>query len=456
MDPRIPSYIAPLSALLYTCPLMREAGMDEELFQQLLSALPLLSAQLQAIHGKDMLLALANDLGNMWMLVVEDDHEEEEDEWIDDWDDAPDAQRDDSQYVARARKLRMQSMRSFKAAVLDIKRSHNSFHHIYEHVAQESMEMMPVSIQLALRDAFDTLDFMVVEGMMADDVQRKDLKRRARQLSHPLLAPLLNAANPFRVLPTFVRLALRTGLAEALVMRGSRQRLTQLQQGLSPQVVTAIMEHVEQGHANNVEVARIQRVHLEQIPIQEEDEKEDALQLLKHATLVWQKRQLMQLYRRSPQVALLLDQVVPVLGVPLSALYDSLRVGDEIRSLGTILHEVARRPTRGGGRESLPRLRERVWLSTQKALREDRLHDNVHWLYESISEPVHISVCGLVRTHLLGVGEECALWAEVEEARTRLRRGEHFGELRLDWVRKVAPHFHSVLEKHQKEGRYHP
>src|SRR3954466_2864291 len=103
---------------------------------------------------------------------------------------------------------------------------------------------------MSLVHAFDCIDFVITDSILVDDVRRKDFKRKAKQMSSPLLGPLLNAANPFRFLPTFVRLSVRTGIAERLALRPLRQKLSESQRGLPNAVVATILKHVEQGKMN--------------------------------------------------------------------------------------------------------------------------------------------------------------------------------------------------------------
>ena len=221
---------------LQQCPILLEANLP---FQRILSTLPILSAELKVISGKDLLLGFANDLGNLWTLALATSTQGDEPE-ADLFDDVErEETQEDANYVAMARKLRLQSMRSFQLALVEITRMPGGFEEAYGVSTRASnINELPPSFQTAVEHAFDALDFVITDGILVDELKRKDLKHKAKQLSNPLLGPLLNAANPLKVLPMFVRLAFRTGLAEKMAMRGTRQKLAELQRGLPPEVAT--------------------------------------------------------------------------------------------------------------------------------------------------------------------------------------------------------------------------
>jgi hypothetical protein len=425
---------------LRTCPLLLVADNDDDVLQQCLSALPLLADQLKAIEGGDLLITLANDLGNFWQLMLVTEDEEPSDMAL--FDDLVEEQEEEQE--AKARALREQSMRSFKAALGDIGRMSGGFDEAYHMIvgATSVEEVAPPSVQLAIVHAFDAMDFAITHAVLADDVRRKDFKRKAKQLSNPLLGPLLNAANPFRLLPSFARFAIRTGIAERLALRSARQKLSEAQRAVPDAVAQLILEHVEQGKAN-MPVAQLKAAHVQHIVgcTQEEDDESALLHMLKHAALVWQKRQMMQLMRRA-EFAFFLDHIVPLLGTPLAALYEELRIGDEIRNIGVLLQNVARRTP-----QALPNLRARLFAYITTTLRHPgshKLQQLLSWLFENLSQPQTISLRALVAQHQ-EQAHAAALWAEVDEARARLMRGEHFQDLALPLVRLLAPHFHAAL-----------
>lgn len=439
---------------LRSCPLLRDAAIGDNLFQQLLSTLPQLATQMKAIDGKDLLVTLANDLGNMWTLVLLTEQELHgkglpDMTLLDDL--QPEDHDGDATYMAGARALREQSMRSFVAALLDMNDA--SFLQVYQDtIHAPSMEDIPKeSVKTALVHAFDAMDYMITHAVLADPVRRKEFKHKARQMSSPLVGPLLNAANPFRYLPTFVRLALRTGLAEKLALRSAQQKLQESQRGLSPLVCRMITQNVESGRFN-IPVAQIKMEHLESIgfsPFQ--DQGETILQTLKYSTLVWQNRQFMQLCKRK-ELAFLLEEIIPRIGTPLAALWEELRIGDEIAGLGQILQNVARRQE-----GSLVHLRMRLFTYITTTLRHEgshKLQENLFWLYEHVSKPQIISLHFVSSGSRGASGNGCAqvggedaplLWEEVENARASLARGEHFHNLHLPLTRQVAHHFHLQL-----------
>ena len=101
----------------------------------------------------------------------------------------------------------------------------------------------------------------------------------------------------------------------------------------------------------------------------------------------------MHLCRRT-EFTFLLNEVVPLLGVPLAALYDTLRLGDEIGTFGTILQQVARRHD-----GSLPKLRTQLFSYTTTTLRSDasrKLEENIFWLYDAIRSPQVIPLRAMV------------------------------------------------------------
>lgn len=425
---------------LRACPLLRDAALADDAFQQCLTSLPVLAAALRAIDGKDLLITLANDLGNFWQLVlVTEDEEANHSEDMALFDDLDDEHPDgDANYAATARALREQSMRSFKAALGDMARLPGGFNEVYRTAisAPSLGEVAPPTVQLALVHAFDAMDYVLTNAVLADEVRRKDFKRKAKQLSNPLLGPLLNAANPFRLLPSFARFAIRTGIAERLALRDARQKLGDAQRAVPPALAAAILQHVEQGKAN-MPVAQIKAAHVQQIVDTDSDE---ALHMLKHAALVWQKRQLMQLFKHE-EFAFFMDRIVPILGTPLAALYEELRIGDEIQNIALLLQSVARRAP-----EALPQLRARLFAYVTATLRHpgsQQLHQLLQWLCENLSQPQVISLRSLVG-EIQGREQE-ALWAEVDEARARLTQGDHFHNLSLPLVRQLAQRFHALL-----------
>lgn len=440
---------------LRSCPLLRDAAIGDDLFQRFLSTLPPLTAQMKAIDGKDLLVTLANDLGNMWTLVLLTEQEIHREGPLDMTlldDVQPEDHDGDATYMAGARALREQSMRSFVAALIDIGENDASFPQMYqETIHAPSLEDIPAeSIKTALMHAFEAMDYMITHAVLADPVRRKDFKHKAGQLSSPLVGPLLRAANPFRYLPTFVRLALRTGIAERLALRNAQQKLQESQRGLPSKVCRAITEQVESGRFN-IPVAQIKMEHLDFLT--QSWEKEKTLQTLKYATLVWQKRQFMQLCKRK-ELAFLLEDIIPRIGTPLAALWEELRVGDEIAGFGETLQKVARRQE-----GSLTHLRTHLFSYISTTLRHEgsqKLQENIFWLYEHIRKPQCISL------HFVGSrssssgesaigcsqqeGEEALLWEEVEVARASLARGEHFHNLVLPLTRHLATHFHLQLQ----------
>jgi hypothetical protein len=432
---------------LRTCPLLRDAALGDGVFQQCIAALPALAAELKAIDGKDLLITLANDLGNFWQLILLTEEEGQGAEPLDValFDDLDERQDEDGgNYAAGARALREQSMRSFKAALSEIAQMSGGFSEAYQVVvgAASVEQVAPPSVQLAIVHAFDAMDYVITHSVLADNVRRKDFKRKAKQLSNPLLGPLLNAANPFFYLPSFVRLAIRTGIAERLVLRDARRKLSEAQHSVPHEVGAAILQYVEQGKAN-IAVSQLSVVHVQQIvgsgTAASGVNNEGALHLLKHAVLVWQKRQLMQLVRRD-EFAFLLDHIVPTLGTPLAELYEELRIGDELRHIGLLLQSVARRTPC-----ALQDLRSRLFSYITATLRHPGAHKLQHllvWLIENLTQPQVISLHALVAHH---VQQADVLWAEVDEARARLLRGEHFHDLSLPMVRLLAPHFHAQL-----------
>jgi len=438
---------------LRTCPLLHDAGLatDNAAFQQCLNALPMLAGELKAIEGGDLLITLANDLGNFWQLVIITEDEEHGAEPSDM------ALFDDlcpeDQHGATARALREQSMRSFKSALSDIGHMGGGFEEAYRMIigATSVEDVAPPSAQLAIVHAFDAMEYTITHSVLADDVRRKDFKRKAKQLSNPLLGPLLNAANPFRLLPSFARFAIRTGIAERLALRGARQKLSEAQRAVPDAVAQRILEHVEQGKAN-MPVVQLKAAHVQHIvPTAGDGDGEESalLRMLKHAALVWQKRQMMQLMRRA-EFAFLLDHIVPLLGTPLAALYEELRIGDEIRHMGVLLQNVARRTP-----DALANLRARLFAYITATLRHPgshKLQQLLGWLFENLSQPQTISLRALVADHAQGQ-TDASLWAEVDEARARLLRGEHFQDLALPLVRLLAPHFHSELRVAQSEAQ---
>ena len=463
-----------------SCPLLRDAAIGDDLFQQLLSTLPSLAAQMKAIDGKDLLVTLANDLGNMWAMVLLAEHEIHNQqgpdmELLDDM--QPEDHDGDATYMAGARAIREQSMRSFVMAMLDIggrngsddvadgasrsKSSRDEFSQIYhDTIHAPTLEDIPhESVKTAIVHAFDAMDYMITHAVLADNVRRKEFKHKARQMSSPLVGPLLNAANPFRYLPVFVRLAIRTGLAEKLALRSAQQKLQESQRGLPSAVCRAIAEHVESGRFN-MPVVHIKMDHLKSIvalhgvPNKSDSNKalpngldaDKSLQTLKYTLLVWQKRQFMQLCKRK-ELGFILEEIIPRLGTPLATLYEELRIGDEIAHLGEILQSVARREE-----GSLGSLRIRLFAYITSTLRHEgshKLKENVFWLYERIKEPQIVSLHALLPLLVVVPTEreqrEVALWAEVEEARARLAKGEHFSSLTLHLTRQLAPHFHLQL-----------
>jgi hypothetical protein len=436
---------------LRRCPLLQEAALADDAFQQCLTALPQLAVELKAIEGRDLLITLANDLGNFWQLVLVTEDEERGAEPSDmaQFDDLePEEELADGKYVrATARALREQSMRSFKLAVNDIQHMSGGFDEAYRGLMGTASveEVVPPSVQLAVVYAFDAMDYVITNSVLADEVRRKDFKRKAKQLSNPLLGPLLNAANPFRLLPFFARFAIRTGIAERLMLRVARQKLNEAQRAVPNAAALLILEHVEQGKAN-MPVAQLKAGHVHDILATCGGASDEALHMLKHAALVWQKRQLMQLVRRD-EFAFIMDHIVPVLGTPLAALYEELHIGDDIQNIGLLLQSVARRTP-----EALPNLRARLFAYITATLRHPgsyKLHHLLNWLYENLSQPQVISV------HALVVEHECnqaALWAEVDEASARLTKGDHFQDLSLPLVRLLAPHFHAQLRVGRSVG----
>jgi hypothetical protein len=439
---------------LRSSPLLRDAALGDDTFERFLAALPTLAAELQGVDGKDLLITLANDLGNMLTLVLVTDNELNgapfDAELLDD------VEREegdgsggaiggdnDSNFNAGARRLREQSMRSFKVALADIRKMEGGFQVAYHNTIHAASldAVAPPSVQTALVHAFDSLEFVITDGVLIDDVRREDFRHKAAQMSNPLLGMLLNAANPFRYLPTFVRLAFRTGIAERLVLREATRKLAQLRRAVSDGATArAIVKYVDRG-VLKLPVTQIKSIHLELVVTVGAHEQEAALQFLKQAVLVWQKRRLMQLLNR-PEFAFFLNELVPMLGSPLAALYQELHVGNEIKQMGAILEEVAQ-----FAEGALQRLRLHIFEYVSVTLRNDsasKLKENIFWLVEGLSDPHVIPLMALVQSHV-PAAEQPALWREVDDARTLLKSGSHFQNLSLPTTRLLAQHFHRQL-----------
>jgi hypothetical protein len=162
----------------------------------------------------------------------------------------------------------------------------------------------------------------------------------------------------------------------------------------------------------------------------------------------------MQLCKRK-ELAFLLEEIIPRIGTPLAALWEELRVGNEVAGFGEILQNVARRQE-----GSLTCLRMRLFTYITTTLRHEgshKLQENLFWLYEHVSKPQFISL-PFARSGSSGAGGDgCAqgggvggedaplLWEEVENARASLARGEHFHNLILPLTRQAAHHFHLQL-----------
>lgn len=196
-------------------PLLVDSGISDELFQQFFSVLPKLSAQLKTITGKDLLTGIANDLGNMWPLILVPKAEEKErmskeahkmsktdpgkDQLDEDaagkelFDDVAERKLIDNHYaetdlfddhidqtqltaqeaiaLGEARALRIRSMTSFRLALHDIAQSGGGFHATYDGatLVGSLSELSPPSLRLACEHAFDALDFVINQAINTDE-----------------------------------------------------------------------------------------------------------------------------------------------------------------------------------------------------------------------------------------------------------------------------------------------
>ena len=401
---------------LLTCPLLSDAPV-----QAALDTLPALAVQWHRICGNDLLISIANELGNMWTLLLVSPGEEEQadDEELFD----EEAEEEEDSHLAQARALRLRSMRSLSATLAHISADPGGFEAVYQRTihATHPHELADEPLRDACLASFDALDFVVHQALQNNE---QDYRRKMRQLS----SPLLSLANPFRVAPFFARFSLHTGLAELLTLRGARHQLAQLERGLPPAHVAAIHAYVDSGRANKsvaklgaADVAaalvpahqvlphRVPPDHMADPHAPHQVPTDPQLALLRHAALVWQRRETVRLCR-GPEATLLLDHVFPAVGAPLAALYDALRVGDEMRALATLLHDAP---------ASLPQLRARLFTSATAALRrEQQVKTLLRWLYDAMRDPLVVDLPALIaRAHL----DPAALAREVEHARCRLR-----------------------------------
>jgi hypothetical protein len=179
--------------------------------------------------------------------------------------------------------------------------------------------------------------------------------------------------------------------------------------------------------------------------VSSQEEKERTLHTLKYATLVWQKRQFMQLCKRK-ELAFLLEEIIPRIGTPLPA----LSFGRKERSCW-----VRRNPsTRRSSSRRIPHLPWNAPLyrhyNHTTAQKDPK---NLFWLSECVSKPQIISLPFVSSGSRDPNGGGCASRRrgrdlrrkEVGNARASLARGEHFHNLALPLTRQAAHHFHLQL-----------
>ena len=459
---------------LRQCPLVEKilAPLEdkEQAYADLLNVLPVLARKMREASKVDILVQLVNDLGNMWTglkFVIPEDSDMVDESVFDDiemfnqnFGGAANEGLDEeamyqAQFVAQSRIIRARALGAVRKAVETFEKKGEDFESVLNSfVKSPSLQEVPQELKGVLFELFSLLDLLMSRAT-STDFRRDALERNANSMSSKVYGALLNATNPIKYLPTFMRYILKTKvfgrtIAEMFVLKPLEKKVVQAKKGLPEDAVKSIQAFATSDHVS-CSAAKISMNDVNHmletdstLRVSEFLSKEACLNCLKYSALLHQKQKLMDVCK-TDEFLFVLDKFSPLIGEPLDELFQAMRIGTELRKFGLIFVRIAQTSRdESKYQESLNDLHNACFLYIRDVIENDRsnvLKNLLLWLHHSIKSPQKVDLREFLSRHC-DEDEIKDIWTEVARARDQLQKGGHFVQLEIPKLRDLAKHFH--------------